>query len=90
MRRHIADALLRACSGVGVLIGALLGHRHQPQLHCAAHGGSSTALDRCTSHVMSGVVLHWGIALGGGFLVGATAGLLAVLVIRPRAQRAVG
>jgi hypothetical protein len=89
MRRQLAHALLRACSAAGILLGLYWGYRHQPHVHCAGHAAPGAAINRCTSHVLSGLALHWGVALGGGLAVGAAIGLIAVLLIRPRTQRAV-
>jgi hypothetical protein len=80
---------VRARSGAGILLGLYWGYRHQPHLRCAAHTASGAAINRCTSHILSGLVVHWGVALVGGLAVGATTGLIAVLLIRPRAQRAI-
>ena len=87
MRRQFADALLRACSGAGILLGLYWGYRHQPHLQCAAHTASGAAINRCTSYILSALAVHWGVALVGGLAAGATTGVIAVLLIRPRAQR---
>jgi hypothetical protein len=73
-----------------VLIGFLLGFHHQPHLHCSSRKNAGAAINRCTSHVLSHLVLHWGLFLGGGLLVGGAVGLLAGLAIYPRRMRMAG
>ena len=90
MKRTIADLLLRLGSVAGIAIGFLLGFRNQPHLHCSDHGSAGAVINQCTSHVLSRLVVHWGVFLGGGLLLGATVGLLAGLMIYPRRQRNVG
>jgi hypothetical protein len=88
MRRELAAVMFRGCGAAGVLLGLWWGIENEPHLHCADNSGTASGLNRCTSHVTSGLVVHWGIALGGGVLIGATVGLVLAVLIRPRSRTA--
>jgi hypothetical protein len=71
--------------GIGALLGVWVGFKHQPHLTCSHHIDAAKGLNHCTTHVIWGLVLHWGVALGGGVLIGAFVGALIAVMIRPRA-----
>lgn len=82
-RRELANVVFRGCSALGVLAGLWQGIGHQPHSVCAHGRGTTGGLSPCTSHVMGSLIVHWGVALGGGMVVGATVGLLLARRIRP-------
>ena len=84
----LAAATSRAFTATGVALGFLWGINHPPHVVCTTDHRASTELGQCLGHVMLTQSLHWGIALGGGMLIGACTGLLLAKLIRGTAQLA--
>jgi hypothetical protein len=80
--------VFRVCSAFGVLAGLWWGIEQEPHVLCSHNRGTANELNQCTSHVMGSLIVHWGLALGGGVLVGATIGLLLARRIRPPSRSA--
>lgn len=83
IRNGLAEVAFRGFSMAGVLSGLFWGLNHEPHVRCARDRGTSEALNQCTSHTLSDLAVHWGVALGGGALVGATIGVILARIIRP-------
>jgi hypothetical protein len=81
MREAIREGILRLSMVGGVLVGLLWGWRDQVHPACSHHGPATTLLERCTNHSIGVIAGHWGVAIGGGVLLGllVALGMLALL-----------
>jgi hypothetical protein len=92
MVRALSDAVLRVCLGAGAIGGLLWGLHHQAHPTCQAaryprhhhHHIHALGADitHCVGHSLNALITRWGLALGGGILLGLLAGVLAVLLLR--------
>lgn len=78
------EPVLRFFAALGVVGGLLWGLHHEPHITCSARGTAAIAINRCASTSLTTLVVHWGLALGGGLLIGGTVGVAVVLVLRTR------
>jgi hypothetical protein len=81
LRAELREAVLRGCAAIGLAAGLVWGLEHQVRPSCSAVGRAGSALNRCTSHSISVIATHWGLALGGGFVAGGLVGVLLALAI---------
>jgi hypothetical protein len=84
MRPQLREVVLRISASLGLVAGSLYGWNHQAHVTCNSHGSAATAIGRCTNRSLIAIGLHWGIALGGGLLLGAVVGLLLALSLTPK------
>lgn len=87
VRSELADIVFRGCRALGVIVGLWWAIGHQTNAACSRPRGIPNEVDRCTSHGMGTLIAQWGVALGGGMLLGATVGLLLARRIRPTPPR---
>lgn len=85
MRPHLRALALRICTAIGLVAGFIYGWHHQAHVTCTSHGAAATSISRCTNRSLIAIALHWGLALGGGLLLGGLVGLLLALSFKPAA-----
>jgi hypothetical protein len=84
MNRHLRDLALRLCAAAGLLAGFLYGWHHQAHVVCRPHPAAPNTIASCANHSLTAIATPWGLALGGGLLIGSTLGLLLALGLKPK------
>jgi hypothetical protein len=83
---RVTEWVLRICAGLGVIVGLFWGLHHEPRVACSARGTAAAAINRCTTNSITAIGTHWGIALGGGLLLGGMVGVIVALLLRVRTE----